>query len=313
MRKYALGFFAVAAIIFVGIVFTQLQVAFGWGSPPCSPPNCDGALSAVNNNLVITTTATSDPAKASLSITATPGQNAVNTDPTNAGTPLATGQVIGLAQTPNADDAAASKWYVDQQVLAAGGGGKPVVTIYGVSSINIQSYAAYATNIGKTINNCLFGSGTACNINILNNGNVNVPNPGSGTACPNKNGSWTSVFEGYGPYIYINRQYFYRGTLNYGSGYWPNPEVPPQDQEDDIPLYHFAYNPTAVTISICGSYPYQVIPTDYSLYIQGADGTTDPRSGLGQISGVASACIPQDGSVPGVTMICNTCRICQQQ
>ena len=61
MKKYAAGLFVVGSFIFLGIVFTQLELVFGWTNPPCTPPNCSGSISvdAMTGNIGIKTTTAS--------------------------------------------------------------------------------------------------------------------------------------------------------------------------------------------------------------------------------------------------------------
>ncbi len=193
---------------------------------------------------------------------------------------------------------AVNKDYVDAQ---SGGGGKPTITLYGVSATPTP-WAQFTVAVNQTIKNCLFGTGDKCTIGA---GLSAVPPAGAGLSCSSLTGNWSSVFAGYGPYACLYRQSGYRVPTNKSN-------LPYSAAKDDFwlldpdqqPRTHFAIGPYGVTYSICGSLPYQVAQTDYTIM-----DWNDPNStGLGAIAGILSACVPQSGA-----LVCNTCLICQQQ
>ncbi len=183
---------------------------------------------------------------------------------------------------------------VDAQLAA----GKGLITIYGVSSAgSVGPWANFLTTSAKTLANCLLGSGVTCTAPPT----IVSPAPGSGVSCPS---GWSSVFAGYGPYTYINRQFFYAapslpytglptisGNIGFTNG-------------EDIFISEVSNNAFGATYSICGSATYHIAQTDYSI----SDNTLPSQvTGVGEAAGIFSACSPQSAN----TFACNTCRICQ--
>jgi hypothetical protein len=290
-KKLASLIALVGLFIFSGVVIFQLQVAFGWTNPTIAPPGGSGVLTAVTtggiSRLGINTAA---PITADLVITSTPGTPGIDVDPSGA----AGGRIIGLTANPVNNDDAASKAYVNS-VLGAGGGGKPVVTVYGISGANLPW--SNFTNGLTTFKNCLLGVGHWCTPTTWT-----LPGAGSGTAiCPV---GWSSIYAGYGPYAYQFRTYFYKaapGTM--GGLMRAGDDQSSAPDGDQVAIQHWPGQASGISYSICGKGWYELAQTDYSL-LDGSGANT----GSGDVSGIVSACVWKSNS----EMVCNTCNICQQ-
>jgi hypothetical protein len=132
--------------LFSGVIFFQLQTAFGWTNPlpGCTPPACNGALyyDSVNSRLGINTSQPAD----TLSV------NGI----INLWNPSSTlAHLIHGVATPVAGNDAVNKDYVDAQVATAGGG---ILTIF---SIATSTTSAPANMVGSGITP---GKGIQCPI-----------------------------------------------------------------------------------------------------------------------------------------------------
>lgn len=299
LKKFVKSLSAVAILMLVGAVVFQVGVAFGWTSPTGNPPTGAGALSFSAPNVGINTPT---PTTGMLVVNA-PGSVGIDVDPSGA----ASGQIIGLRALPTAADEAASKAYVDAQ--AFGGGGKPMITIWGHTNTmnppNQNSISAWAqfwvyNPFTATIKNCIAG-GVNCGNGWLY---ANVA-AGGHLTCPVVSGQqWQTVYSGYGPYVYLDERYFYKlpSAYNGGAVRSGDDENPSSPDGDLIPTNHLPASRIGVTYSICGQDEYMVAQHNYSVY----DVNQPGNNGVGEYAGVLSACMPQAGNV----VVCNVCKIC---
>ncbi len=267
IKKAAALFALVGLFLFSGIVTFQLQTAFGWTNPIMSPPGGSGAISydSIADRVNVN------------KIFSVNDHNIKDVSSAIAGT-----------------DAVNKNDLEDAIALAAVGSGKPTITLYGVSGSPIP-WSTFSATALKNFANCLFGTGE---VPCLAGGTGVAP--GKGVTCP---ANWTSIWAGYGPYVYLDRQYVYNsvapnGSMRSGDNLAPEPG-------EKVPVEHLGFNPVGVTYSICGTAPYQVAQTNYSILdLNGSQST-----GIGAAAGILSACVAQGNAGQ---MICNTCRICQQ-
>ena len=289
MKKTASMLALVGLFLFSGVILFQLQVAFGWTNPGGPPPTGNGLITALNNRVGILT-------------------NTPSTTLTVSGTLSVAGNLIKDVATPVAGKDAANKDYVDAQV----GGGGQLVTVYGMSlpATSTNAYAYFNQTTLANFSTCLIGDYENCpSAQIFASGVFSgYPAAGSGVSCPT---GYASIFDGYGPYAYIERNlYFPNGlppTVNDG-----NPVAGGTSPDGTlIPSFSISPRNRTITYSNCGASYWLVAKTDYTI-LEGGGSPYGPNTGTGAAAGIASACIPQQ--VAGTKFyICNTCRICEKQ
>ncbi len=316
-----------------GILIFQLNIAFGWSNPIGNPPTGNGAVSAVSGNTEINTSFTSNQAAASLKITpktvsGLPVQPAIDVS----------GALISGVGAPQSGTDAVNRDYVDAA------SSKGTITIYGIGApagvpvtpgppsgnpYKPGSFAWFNSGAAQKFGNCLIGNYENCGTTpftgpIFSGGGglPGYPAPGAGVSCPS---GYTSIFAGYGPYAFTDRQYVYDGSSAGGGWAGGNPNFSsPTDSDqttaDNNNISHLdspIRSRVALTYSHCGTATEQVVKTDYTKIVVYNIGGLDPtQSGTGAVAGMASACVPQNDifQMPNVHYyVCNTCRICEKQ
>lgn len=303
-NKILYGILLVVALVLIVPAINYISVALGFNGPTQAPPDGSGAITAGPGPAFNVGINTALPTTAKLAITS-PGLPAIDTDPTPdgaVGTGIGTaGRIIGLATNVvqfnlmNGDDAA-SKAYVDAQ----GGGGKPVITVWGISATP-AAWSQFTFTTTKNYFNCLFGTGDSCNTATMS-----FPAAGFGVSCP---AGYTSILPGYGPYAYLSRAYYFAGptasdsfqSRNGGGQHASDDNVP--SLANRFPHQYLSDRQLGVTYSICGAAPYQVAQLDYTIL----DNNGQQGTGIGATAGILSACAVQSG-----VAVCNTCQVCQQ-
>lgn len=276
--------FLVAALILLVPAINYVGIALGWTNPIQPPPGGAGAIYVDDGSVV--------PGNAgNVGI----GLGTASSSLTVQGEISAAANRIRNVATPVNGDDAVNKDYVD---AASGSGG--TITIFGVSS-SIAPYATFSKTMGfglSTISNCAFGNFENCGPYPFASGIPVMPGAGQGATCPS---GYTSIFAGYGPYSYVERNYY--------------DELAAGGDDDAFNIGHesnvLTDRRTAQSYSVCGTTYNLAVKTDYS-FKNGAGGTG--RDGTGAVAGIASACVPQQLPTPPMTKyyVCNTCRICEK-
>jgi hypothetical protein len=185
--------FSIASLfLFSGIIVFALQTAVGWSNPSSNPPTVPGAISYSNGNVGI---GTGTP-------TSTLSVNGVISAMGN--------KVVDVADPTNGKDAV-NLDYLQTQISAAGAGSGGTITIYGVSN-TFAPFATFSKDPGSTTNiyNCLFGDFENCGPSPFAYGITSLPAGGTGVTCP---AGYTSIFNGYGPYSYVERNYYFDSPI----------------------------------------------------------------------------------------------------
>ncbi len=229
------------------------------------------------------------------------GINTINPSTTltvNGGVSVSGNQIFDVA-TPIGPADGVNKAYVDAQ---SGGGGKPLMTLYGIyftsgGATSVGPWATFLSTLTATLKNCLIGSGIRCAAPLA----IVAPQPWPNLTCP---ANWTAVHAGFGPYAYIQRQYYYAAPSgSYGGGPVRSHNDNSPLEGDEIPSTDIANVGYGVTYSLCGGSPYLVGQTDYTVQ----DGQGTGLTGIGEAAGILSACAPQGSGV----FVCNICQVCQ--
>jgi hypothetical protein len=280
INKTAKLFSIASLFLFSGIVVFALQTASGWTNPSSNPPGAPGALYYSNGNVGVST------------------NNPTSTLSVNGVISAMGNKVVDVAD-PTADKDAVNLGYLQTQISAAGAGSGGTITIFGLSN-TYAPFATFSKDPGSTTNiyNCLFGDFENCGPFPFSYGITSLPAGGTGIACP---AGYTSIFNGYGPYSYVERNYYF--------------DTPTGGDDDSVNVEILSNTLTdkrvAQSYSICGASTSLVVKSDYSLK-NGVVGSG--QAGTGAVAGIASACVPQKLSTPPYTKyyVCNTCRICEK-
>ena len=158
MKKYALGFAVATVIIFVGVIFSQLQIAFGWTNPTQNPPGGSGLLTALGTNLGVNATNPSTTLTVGGEISVSNNKIRNLTAPTNSDDAVNLGYLNNVLAAGGPGSGGGSLVVYGKSVGGAVVGGdltcpsgwNPVMTGYGPHFLGVFAYDWYQNGTGGT-------------------------------------------------------------------------------------------------------------------------------------------------------------------